>query len=183
MVSIYAVDTNALLEKVSQELKKSDIVQPPEWAAFVKTGPAKDRPPAADDWWYIRAASILRAVYKEGPIGVTKLRTRYGSKQDRGYAPERFRPASGNIIRTILQQLEKDGYLMQGKDRNQRGRHITSKGQSLLEKCASGLTEKKQEKPAPKKASKAAKKSQDATADSPKEDVAEKSAEAKEVTA
>ncbi len=139
MVSIYNVDPSALIERVSEELKKSDMVQPPEWAQFVKTGPSKTRPPASDDWWYVRAASVLRAVYKEGPIGVAKLRTRYGSKQDRGLAPERFRPASGNILRTILQQLEKEGYLMQGKDKNAQGRHITPKGQSLLEKCASAL--------------------------------------------
>ncbi|MFP4117539.1 MAG: 30S ribosomal protein S19e [Candidatus Woesearchaeota archaeon] len=139
MVSVYSVDPSALIRRVSEELKKTDLVHPPLWAKFVKTGPAKDRPPVEDDWWYVRASSVLRAVYKEGPIGVGKLRTRYGSKQNRGLAPERFRPASGNILRTILQQLEKEGLLMQGKDKNERGRHITSKGQSLLEKCASEL--------------------------------------------
>ena len=142
MVSIYTVDTNALIAKVAQELKKSDIVHPAEWAKFVKTGIAKQRPPVDEDWWYVRAASILRSVYKLGPIGVSKLRTKYGSKQNRGVRPEKFRDASGNIIRTILQQLEKEGLIMQSKDKR-KGRVITPKGQSLLEKSASSLADTK----------------------------------------
>ena len=139
MVSIYSVDANNLIEKVAQELKKSDLVHPTEWAKFVKTGVAKERPPVDDDWWYFRAAAILRSVYKLGPVGVSKLRTKYGSKQNRGVRPEKFRDASGNIIRTILQQLEKDGYIMQNKDDKKKGRVIAPKGQSLLEKTASSL--------------------------------------------
>ena len=152
MVSIYTVDTNALIAKVAQELKKSDIVHPAEWAKFVKTGIAKQRPPVDEDWWYVRAASVLRSVYKLGPIGVSKLRTKYGSKQNRGVRPGKFKDASGNIIRTILQQLEKEGLIMQNKDKR-KGRVITPKGQSLLEKSASSLAgaKSKPKKEEPKK--------------------------------
>ncbi len=158
MVSIYTVDTNALIAKVAQELKKSDIVHPAEWAKFVKTGISKQRPPVDEGWWYVRAASILRSVYKLGPIGVSKLRTKYGSKQNRGVRPEKFKDASGNIIRTILQQLEKEGLIVQNKDKR-KGRVITPKGQSLLEKSASSLSKsnakaKKEEKAVEKKESK-----------------------------
>ncbi len=137
MVSIYKVDPNKLIEEVAQELKKSEVMTPPEWSAFVKTGISRERPPENPDWWYVRAASVLRFVYREGPIGVSKLKTKYGSKKNRGYAPEKFKKASGNILRTILQQLEKEGYLIQSKDKKERGRMTTPKGQSLLEKSAS----------------------------------------------
>ena len=139
MVSIYSVDSNALIEKVAEELKKSDLVSPTEWSKFVKTGISRERPPVNDDWWYFRAASILRSVFKLGPIGVSKLRTKYGGKQDRGVRPERFKDASGNIIRTILQQLEKEGLVMQNKNDKRKGRVIAPKGQSLLEKSASAI--------------------------------------------
>ena len=151
MVSIYSVDPNSLIEKVAQELKKSDLVQPTDWAKFVKTGVAKERPPVDEDWWYIRAASILRSVFKLGPVGVSKLRTKYGSKKNRGVKPEKFKIASGNIIRTILQQLEKEGLVMQNKDDKRKGRVISPKGQSLLEKAAASLSEKRSSKSAVKK--------------------------------
>ena len=139
MASIYQVDQNELIAKVAEGLKKSTLVQPPEWAKFVKTGVSKQRAPIDSDWWHVRAASVLRAVYKLGPIGVAKLRTKYGSKKNRGYKPEKFKVASGNILRTVLQQLEKEGYVAQNKDNRKKGRVITAKGQSLLEKTATQI--------------------------------------------
>jgi small subunit ribosomal protein S19e len=136
MVSVQSVEPSALIKKVAVELKKIDLIQPPEWAKFVKTGVFKQRPPIDEDWWYVRAASILRAVFLLGPVGTIKLRTKYGGKQNRGVRPEKFRVGSGNIIRTILQQLEQEGLVMQNKNPKKKGRVITGKGQSLLEKAA-----------------------------------------------
>ena len=61
----------------------------PEWAAFVKTSTSKLRPPA-EEWWHLRAASILRQIYLKGLLGVEKLRTKYGSKKDRGAKKSKF---------------------------------------------------------------------------------------------
>jgi small subunit ribosomal protein S19e len=104
----------------------------PEWAKFVKTGVSKQRPPADLDWWFARAASILRAVENKGPIGVAKLKSKYGSKKNNGMAPEHFRKASGKIIRTILQQLETAKLLKQEAKGVHKGRVITPEGQKLL---------------------------------------------------
>jgi small subunit ribosomal protein S19e len=119
-----------------EELKKIDEIKPPEWAIFVKTGVHKKLPPKQEDWWYIRTASILRRIYLDGPIGVERLRTFYGGRKDRGHKPERFRKAGGNIIRTSLQQLEKAGLVEKNKDTKKRGRIITERGKSLLNKVA-----------------------------------------------
>ena len=81
MATIYDTNPNALINKAAEELKKQ--IKEPEWAKFVKTGVAKDRPPAETDWWYKRAASILRSVYLKGPIGTNKLRHKYSSKKNR----------------------------------------------------------------------------------------------------
>src|SRR3989344_4099425 len=68
-----------LVSQAAEELKKAKAVQIPEWAKIVKTGPAQEHPPVEKDWWYKRAASILRKVSLRGPIGVAKLRSFYGN--------------------------------------------------------------------------------------------------------
>ena len=105
MSQILIVNPNELINKAAEELKKQKLVEPTEWSKFVKTGHSKQRLPDNDDWWYYRSAAILRSIAKLGPIGTQKLRTKYGSKKNRGHKPEKFFEASGSIIRKILQQL------------------------------------------------------------------------------
>jgi len=136
MVNVFEVAQDELIEVVSEELKKNRSITPPVWAQFVKTGCYKERPPVRQDWWYVRAASVLKKVYVLGPIGVSKLRTKYGGKQRRGAAPPHFKRGSGSILRKILQQLEKAGFVEKVKE-PKNGRRATSLGKSLLEKSAS----------------------------------------------
>jgi small subunit ribosomal protein S19e len=147
MASIYQVNPNELIEKVAQELKKLPGIQAPEWAQFVKTGVHKERAPVNPDWWYVRVAAVLRTVFIKGPVGVSKLRTKYGGKKNRGAAPERFVKGSGNILRKALQQLELESLVMKNNDDKKKGRVIAPKGQSILEKAAASL-KPKVEKPA-----------------------------------
>ena len=107
MATIYDVDPSELIKKAASNLKKIDAIKEPSWAKFVKTGMSKERPPVELDWWYARAASVLRKVYILGPVGVSKLRRKYGGSKNRGVKPEHFYKGSGNIIRKILQQLER----------------------------------------------------------------------------
>src|SRR4030043_643757 len=130
MASIYDVNPTELIEKSAFELKKISQVKPPQWASFVKTGMHKERPPIKEDWWYIRTAAILRSIYKQGPIGVSKLRTKYGGKKGRGHKPEHFYKGSGAIIRKICQQLESAELIKQTKIGVHKGRVVTPKGQS-----------------------------------------------------
>jgi small subunit ribosomal protein S19e len=134
MATINDVDTNELIEKAAEGLKKSENVVAPDWSIFVKTGRHKERPPAEIDWWFKRAAAVLRKVYLLGPIGVSKLRTHYGGKKDRGSKPEHFYKGSGKIIRLILQQLEKDNLIKYEEKGVHKGRVITPKGRSFLDK-------------------------------------------------
>ncbi|MEM2954566.1 MAG: 30S ribosomal protein S19e [Candidatus Nanoarchaeia archaeon] len=133
MVSPLDASPQKLIKEVANLLKEK--IKAPEYAAFVKTGVHKERPPQNTDWWYIRAASILRNIYKHGPIGVSRLRTKYGGKKKRGVKPEKFRKASGAIIRKILQQLESAGLITKSAGKK-KGRILTSSGQSLLTKAA-----------------------------------------------
>ena len=134
MVSIYDVHPRTLIEAMAVELKKMPEMAPPEWASFVKTGPHNMRPPSQENWWYIRSASVLRAVYKLGPIGVSKLRTKYGGRKNRGVRPDRTVKAGGNILRKILQKLEIIGFVKQDQVGVHKGRVVTPKGKSFVDK-------------------------------------------------
>jgi len=138
-MTIYNVDPTELVEELAKELQKIESINPPKWAIFVKTGANKERPPARKDWWYVRAASVLRKVRFKGPIGVSKLKTLYGGKKNRGYAPERFKKGSGNILRKILQQLEKAELLKKGEKGVHKGRLITPKGIKLMNNVANRI--------------------------------------------
>jgi len=134
MVSpVQLAEPMGLIRKVATYLKENKVVDPPSWAMFVKTGVHKERPPQDPDWWYIRAAAIMRKLYLKGPIGVSRLRTMYGGRQRRGHKPPKFSKGSGAIIRKILQQLEA-AELVQKADK--KGRILTPKGRELLEEAA-----------------------------------------------
>ena len=139
MASIYDVNGTELIEKAAEELKKNENIKPPEWAGFVKTGMHRERVPANKDWWYMRTAAVLRTIYRYGPIGVSKLRVKYGGRKRRGHKREHFYPGSGSIIRKVLQQLEKAGYLKKEEKMQHRGRVITPSGISFLDKLATEI--------------------------------------------
>ena len=63
------VSASALIKRLSEELRKLKELTPPEWSHFVKTGTQKERPPEQPDWWYSRAASLLRRIYIDSPVG------------------------------------------------------------------------------------------------------------------
>lgn len=133
MVSIQDVDANELVKKMADELKKR--IEMPDWAKYVKTGVSRERPPENPDWWFLRAASILRRIYLDGPVGTERLRSYYGGLHRRGHKPSHFAKASGKIIRRILQDLERIG-LIEKVDKPKKGRMITSEGKRLLNKIA-----------------------------------------------
>jgi small subunit ribosomal protein S19e len=135
MPTVYNVPAQDLIQTVAKELEKTKNIKPPEWAEYVKTGYFKQNAPVDPKWWYVRCASILRKVYTKGPIGTSHLRKEYGGLKRGNNRPERFAKASGAIIRKALQQLEAEG-LVSG---NRRGRMISPKGRSMLDKIATKI--------------------------------------------
>lgn len=133
MTTVYDVPPNDLISAVAQELKAGSKVQPPEWAPYVKTGAHKEMPPTNPDWWYVRCASVLRRIYIDGPVGVSRLRSYYGGKHRMPVATARHSKGGGSIIREALQQLEKAGYV---KKANRKGRQMTPEGQAFLDNTA-----------------------------------------------
>ena len=139
MPTMYDADPQQLILETAEELKNIPEIKPPAWVSFVKTGMHKERPPMDNDWWYMRTASVLRTVYRLGPVGVSKLRTKYGGKKNRGVKKEHFYKGSGNILRKSLQQLEKAGFVKFAEKGVHKGRIITPKGKSFLDKIANQI--------------------------------------------
>jgi small subunit ribosomal protein S19e len=136
--SVYDLDAQEYNLKLAEALKKIPEFKEPEWVKFVKSGTSKQRPVESREFWYRRAASILRQIYKNKIVGVSRLRTRYGSRKSRGYKPEEFRKSGGKIIRTILQQSDQAGFteiskVIKGVKSKRAGRQITEKGKKFLE--------------------------------------------------
>ena len=129
---IFSKEPQAFNIALAKKLEEVKELQAPEWSFFVKTGVSKQRVPEDKDFWQKRAASILRQLYINGVVGVERLRTRYGSRKNRGVKPARFKKSSGKIIRLILQQLEKAGLVEKVKD-TQFGRRLTKQGREYLD--------------------------------------------------
>jgi small subunit ribosomal protein S19e len=134
MTTLYDVPAGELISKLADDLKENhQKIVPLPWAQFVKTGVYKERAPTNPDWWYVRCASLLRKVAQNSYIGVSHLRGIYGGRHRRGSKPNHVKKGSGSIIRHTLQQLEEDGLIETIKGR---GRRVTPKGQSLIDRLA-----------------------------------------------
>ena len=135
---VYELQAQEYNLKLAEALKQLPEFEVPEWVKFAKSGPAKERPIDDLEFWHKRAASILRQINKKGLLGVSRLRTRYGSKKNRGMKPEKFVKAGGKIIRTILQQSDKAGLtemskIVKGVRNRTPGRKLTAKGKAFME--------------------------------------------------
>ncbi len=135
MATAYDVPANKLIDEMASDLRENVKLGRPEWALYVKTGAHKERKPDDPNWWWTRAASVLRRIYVEGPVGVQRLRTFYGGRKNRGVKPEEFRRASGKVIRTLLKELDDAGFTESGK----KGRKITPKGKSYVDRISSKI--------------------------------------------
>ena len=138
MNTVYELPAQEYNLKLAEALKKIPEFKQPEWVGFVKSSPSRERPIDDPDFWYKRAASILRQIYRKKVVGVNRLKTKYGGKKNRGSKPEKFKKAGGKIIRTILQQADKADFTeiakaIKGVRERRPGRQLTQKGREFLE--------------------------------------------------
>ena len=105
---------------------------------MVKTSTHAQLQPQNPDWWFTRAASILRKVYLDGPVGIEHLRAEYGGRKSLGVRRQHTRKGGGSNIRKILQQLETAGLVEKTKDN---GRILTKEGRRALDKVAAEAKE------------------------------------------
>jgi small subunit ribosomal protein S19e len=130
MANVYDVKSSELVKAVAAQLK--DKIKKPDYINYVKSGANKERVPQDPEFWYMRSASILRQVYINGPVGVSTLRTRYGSRKEHVVHRRHATRAGGSIIRDAFQSLEGIGFVKHTKQ----GRVITPQGKAFLDKIS-----------------------------------------------
>jgi small subunit ribosomal protein S19e len=140
MTTLYDVPADDLIDAVAAKLE--DRFEEPDWAEFTKTGEGRELPPEQENFWTRRAASVLRKVAIDGPVGVERLATEYGTKKGGSnryqVAPEHRTDGSRKIIRTVLQQLDDEDLVM---SEGSAGRVVTGDGRSLLDDTAGEVME------------------------------------------
>ena len=137
MTSPHDVPASKFIDRLAKYLKENvEEVQPPSWAAVAKTGSHVEKQPQNSDWWYTRAASLLRKVYVHGPIGLEKLRSDYGGRKGYTVRPNHAAKAGGSNIRKILQQLEQADLIQISRPQ---GRLMSPKGRKMLKEVSEDL--------------------------------------------
>ena len=136
MPTVYDVPQEELISRLAEHLRHVSQVAPPIWTAFAKTGSHVMRQPIEKDWWYVRAASLLRKIYLHGPIGLSELESAYGGKKEVSYAVGHHRDAGGSAIRKAIQQLEAAGLVAK---QGRKGRILTGKGVSLVDRMSTEI--------------------------------------------
>ena len=135
MVSAHDVPSSRLIPALAAQMKEVPAVQQPDWAQLVKTGSHAERPPTNADWWFTRAASLLRKLYLHGPVGLSDLERAYGGSKALNYFPKHHRDAGGSSIRKILRQLEQAELVT----KTPKGRVLTPRGRALLDKVSKDI--------------------------------------------
>jgi small subunit ribosomal protein S19e len=110
-------------------------VEEPDWAHYAKTGSHAERPPTNREWWFTRAASLMRKLYLHGPVGLGDLERAYGGSKALHYYPKHHRDAGGSSVRRILRQLEQADLVA----KTPKGRVLSSKGRGMIDKVSSDL--------------------------------------------
>ncbi|KAH0473764.1 MAG: hypothetical protein KVP17_003711 [Porospora cf. gigantea B] len=136
------VPAQSFVTAYAAHLKKGGQFRLPEWHDVVKTGHLKEQAPTNADWMFVRAAGLLRRLSARPGKGVLHFRHLYGGKKNRGNKPEHHVLASGKVIRYIMQELERVGFVQQMPNG---GRALTPVGQKSVTQVAKTLVQKEVE--------------------------------------
>jgi small subunit ribosomal protein S19e len=137
MANVYEVNASELVRETAKKLK-GVIKQQPNYLYYAKSGANRERQPQDPDFWYVRNASLLRYVYTSGPAGVSRLRSRYGSRKEHTMHRKHHVRAGGSVIQDSLNALE----LANLVKKTRKGREITPQGKSFLDKISNEIAKK-----------------------------------------
>merc|ERR1711953_1535658 len=73
---------------------------------LVKTGHFHELAPYDEDWFYTRAAAIMRKLYVKPTVGIGRLANKFGGKQRNGVARKHHAKSSRGVIRACMKALE-----------------------------------------------------------------------------
>ncbi|AAZ10777.1 ribosomal protein S19, putative [Trypanosoma equiperdum] len=117
----------------SQHFKQEGKMMVPNCAEIVKTSHGRERAPQNPDWYYIRCAAVLRAVYLRPGVGYGGLSKRFSSKKNRGSRPEITTRASKGLLHWCCKSLTKLELLEKCKGA---GHRVTKLGRKVADTIA-----------------------------------------------
>ncbi|EAY00854.1 ribosomal protein S19e, putative [Trichomonas vaginalis G3] len=132
------IAADVFVNALAKHFQENRIVKPPEWADLVKTAALKQMAPSNQNWFYTRAAAVIRQIYMHHDASLSGLAFHYGANLKAVTMPKHHHNASRKVIRSILQQLEKADLVKVGE----KGRQLTPKGQRLLDQVATSCGKK-----------------------------------------
>ncbi|KCZ81505.1 hypothetical protein H312_01083 [Anncaliia algerae PRA339] len=128
--TVHKLKASEFNSKVSQYLKKQNLITVPINYDVIKTSHGKQRAPQDPDWYYIRSAAVLRhlALSEEG-LTVRYFAKKFGCSKNRGTRPSKHVNSYFSIIKNIFNAFEE----LQWIDNNNK-RNLTQKGKEELKK-------------------------------------------------
>merc|ERR1711862_818349 len=106
-VTLKDVPANDFIAAYADFLKRTNKIELPKWVDLVKTGHYHELTPYDEDWFYTRAAAIMRKIYVKPNVGVGRLANKFGAKERNGSARKHHAKDSKAVIRACLKALEK----------------------------------------------------------------------------
>ncbi|KAH9599047.1 Ribosomal protein S19e [Trypanosoma melophagium] len=117
----------------SRHFKREGRLFVPNCVEIVKTSHGRERAPQNPDWYYIRCAAVLRAVYMRPGVGYGGLSKRFGAKKNRGSRPEITTRASRGLLHWACKSLVKLGLIEKCEES---GHRITKAGRKVVDSIA-----------------------------------------------
>merc|ERR1711881_802738 len=115
-VTLKDIPANDFVAAYADFLKKSNKIELPSWVDLVKTGHFHELAPYDEDWFYTRAAAIIRKLYIKPTVGVGRLANKFGGKERNGSARKHHAKDSKAVIRACMKALEKAKLLTRFND-------------------------------------------------------------------
>merc|ERR1711904_24615 len=106
-VTLKDVPANDFIAAYADFLKRTNKIELPKWVDLVKTGHYHELTPYDEDWFYTRAAAIMRKIYVKPNVGVGRLANKFGAKERNGSVRKHHAKDSKAVIRACLKALEK----------------------------------------------------------------------------
>ena len=121
------------VKAMAQHLKQEGKLFVPNCTEFMKTSHGRERAPQNPDWYFIRCASVLRAIYVRPGTGYGGMSKRFGIKKNRGSQPEITTRAARGLLHWCCRSLEGLKLIAKGKES---GRVITKEGRKKSDTIA-----------------------------------------------
>lgn len=96
---------------------------------------------------FLILAAVARQIYiaRSTNVGIGSLKSHFGKKKRRGAHPPKFTKAAGKVLREVVTQLKKNGYVENyaNQEGHTFGLLLTKQGRAELDKVASRIAKQR----------------------------------------